>query len=436
MWNRLTTLWQRLAGSLWFIPLLIVIGAVALAVALIEAQQFVDREALAGFPRIFGADAESTRSMLAAIAGSMITVAGVTFSITVVAVSQASSQYTPRILRNFMRDRTSQVVLGVFVGIFVYCLVVVRTIRADEAVRFIPSLAALGAYLLAIAGIGFLVYFIHHIAGTLEAGTILARIGQETTEAVERLFPHMNGRDSPPGQSSLPERWYPIAASATGYIQRIDGDGLLRAAADRDTVLRMEHGVGDFVYAGMPLLSAAAPEAVEDRLDRYFVVDSYRTVHQDAEFGIRQMVDIALKALSPGINDSTTAVTCVDHIGAVLVRLAGRRVEAPNRFEAGRLRLIACGPTFESLAGVAFDEIRRNAGTNVSVLSRMLRVIGLVGTEISDPDRRAVLRRHAQRLLRTAEQNMPMEEDLAEVRQHFEWVIGRLASQHPAAPRV
>lgn len=424
MWKRAAATWQRLTGSLWFIPSLITAGAALLAVALIEAEALVRDEALASFPRLFGAGAESSRSMLAAIAGSMITVAGVTFSITVVAVSQASSQYTPRILRNFMRDRASQVVLGVFVGIFVYCLIVARTIRGDEELRFIPSLAVLGAFFLAVVAMGFLVYFIHHIAGTLEAGSILARVSRETVAAVDRLFPDEVGAapdpSSPPGE---PREWIALPAAGTGYLQSVDGDGMVRLAERHDTVIRMERGIGDFVVQDTTIASVAAQGGADDlaaAVNRLYTLSAYRSVYQDSEFGIRQMVDIALKALSPGVNDSTTAVTSVDHIGAVLVRLARRRIEPAHRVDAGgALRVIAIGPSFESLVGAALDEIRQNAGGNASVLARLLRTLAEVQACTADPARRALLLRHGDRIVRAAEAGIPVAEDRQEVHARF-----------------
>ena len=422
-WRRARDVWQRLAGSLWFVPALIVLGAVGLAVAMVEVSTLTDRKALARFPRLFGAGAEGARGVLATIAGSMITVAGVTFSITVVAVAQASSQYTPRILRNFMRDRSNQVVLGGLAGIFVYCLVVLRTIRGNDELHFIPAIAVLVGVVLAVVGIGLLVFFIHHIAETLEAGSILARVTRETVRAVDRLFPEELGEEAPeeaPAEAAAPDGadWRPVRAAGTGYIERLDGEGLLRYAAERNVVLRMERGIGEFVVEGTPLVSmaGAAPQDGDvDALNDLFTLSAYRTVHQDAAFGVRQMVDMAVKALSPGINDTTTAAACVDHIGAVLVRLARRRVAEPYRMEGHTLRVIARGPTFESLLKVALDEIRQNATGNVSVLTRLLGMLEPVARCVANADRLALLRAHAEMIWSTADRSIHAEEDRAEV---------------------
>ena len=395
-WTRLRLWWQALAGSLWFVPALMIAGAIVLAVVMIRVSDFVDPEALLHYPRVFGASAESSRQMLATIAGAMMTVAGVTFSITVLAVTQASSQYTPRILRNFMRDRPNQVALGTLTGVFVYCLVVLRTVRGEEDLRFIPSIAVVGAFVLAIVAIGDLVYFIHHVASSLQASGILARVSGETIAAIDRLFPDEVGEEA--NMAGAAERealahatWRTVPARRTGYLAHVDAEGLIAFAADRDVVVRMERGIGEHVIAGTPLVAVtggAVDEAGERAVTGLFTVATFRTVDQDAAFGIRQMVDMATKALSPGVNDTSTAIASIDSLGAVLVRLAARRVERRVRVRDGRLRVIARGPTFESLASTALDEIRQNAAGNVSVLARLLATLETVAACTADPGRR------------------------------------------------
>ena len=426
----LRAFWTRLVEGLWFVPSLIVIGAILLAVGMVELSAAVGSEALAGWPRVFGVGAEGARSMLAAIAGSMITVAGVTFSITMVAVTQASSQYTPRILRNFMGDRANQVVLGVFVGIFAYCLVVLRTIRGADDLTFVPSLAVLLGVLLAIAGIAVLIFFVHHIATTLQASEIVARITRETVETVDRLFPDamdVEAAETAPATLTAAlatDRWRPVAAPATGYIQRVDLEGLLRLTCERGLVVRLERQVGDFVIEEVPLASLA-PAAehradpggrdddrpVEELIAARFTIGNFRTIDQDASFGIRQLVDIALKALSPGINDTTTAVTCVDYLGAVLTRTSSRRIEAPYRSEDGVLRVVGPGITFEGLVNSAFDEVRQHAEGNVSVLARQLATLELVARQTPSAARRGVLLKQIALIEETTNRTVPSAHD-------------------------
>lgn len=412
---RLRTLAQHLLGSLWFIPSAIVFAALALAVFMVELSGGMGDAVLERFPRLFGASAASSQAMLSAIAGSMITVAGLSFSLVLLAVTQASSQYTPRILRTFMEDRANQVVLGTFVGIFAYCLVVLRTIRTADEGGFVPSLAVVLAIVLAIAGIGVLIYFVHHIASTLQASSIMARVTRDTVVVVDRLFPQTLGDEGPVNGEVVAAiealtDWHLARAAATGYVQSVDEKGMLRLAAQTCQVIRMARGIGDFVIEGTEIAAFAdwPPEAqpgrsphrrdtgpdpaeIAKRLERLYVVDEYRTVAQDAAFGIRQLVDIALRALSRGVNDTTTAVNCVDHIGAILVRLANRQVESPLRTRDGIVRVIARGAQFDGLLRLACDEIRNSAAGNPAMLDHLFETLGTVAGQTPSQDRRQLL---------------------------------------------
>ena len=334
--NKLKRIWSVLRESFWFLPSLIIGLSILLAVALIEADSTGSQQWMSCWPRLFGAGAAGARGMLSTIAGSMMTVVGVTFSMTLVVLALASNQYTSRILRNFIGDRVTQVVLGVFAGIFIYCLIVLRTIRADNQGAFVPSLAVSFAVVLAIGGVSVLIFFIHHIASAIQASTIISSVADETIDAVDRLFPETPGQgpvddDEDPSLLPLPERiWQAVPAHRNGYVQSVDYAALLRLARAHGTIARMEHGVGEFVVRDTAL-AALALEAPPDQeivaaLQAAYRIDRHRTVEQDSAFGIRQIVDMALRALSPGINDTTTAVMCVDYLGAILVRLAPRSI--------------------------------------------------------------------------------------------------------------
>jgi uncharacterized membrane protein len=243
-------IWANVRASFWFVPAACVLAAVALAVILVDAHQLFAPHQWAEWPRLFGAGAAGARGLLTAVAGSMITVAGVVFSITIVALSLASSQYTSRILRNFMGDRANQLVLGVFVGVFAYCLVVLRTIRGGDEGAFVPGLAVLVAVLLAFVGIGFLIFFIHHIALSIQASHIVAAVAHETIAAVDRLFPDAVGEPaddaSAAGRAAAEPLRTAIPADRTGYVQRVDLDALIAFARELETSVLMALGVGDF----------------------------------------------------------------------------------------------------------------------------------------------------------------------------------------------
>ncbi len=404
--NKLKLLWSNLRSSLWFVPSLIIGGSVLLAIALIEADSIWSDQALARWPRLFGAGAEGARGMLSTIAGSMMSVVGVTFSMTLVALAMASSQYTSRVLRNFMGSRVTQAVLGVFAGIFTYCLIVLRTIRGGDDGAYGSSLAVFFGFVLAVGGVGVLIFFIHHVASSIQASSIISSAAEETVHVIDRLFPQRLGHglaEAGEGQSPPPlqdQKWHLVPADESGYIQGVDNAALLRLARQLKTVVRMERGVGEFVVENTPLVSLTldAPPDSETmvELQEAFSLSRFRTVEQDAAFGIRQIVDVALKALSPGINDTTTAVTCVDYLAMILARLAPQHIPASHRYEDGALRVIAKGPSFQSLLSDAFDQIRESAKGNLGIMLRMLGSLATIASLTADSSRRQALHEHVE----------------------------------------
>ena len=416
-------------SSLWFIPSLFVAGSVLLALGLIELDLRIDPALRQSYPRLLAAEAEGSRAMLSAVAGSMITVAGVVFSIVIVSLSLASTQYTSRVLRHFMRDRANQAVLGVFLGIFAYCIVVLRTFSAaGRGEEFVPSIAVLVGAALSLVGMGFLIFFIHHTAAAVQASEIIASITEEATAAIDKLFPEELGAEEGrsrevEGDGVPDDGWRPVPSSETGYVQTIDVETLASFARERGVSVRVERGVGEFAAEGKPIVSVSpaaeiGPKGVK-ALNAAFAVGKYRTAEQDPAFGIRQLVDIALKALSPGINDTTTAVNCLDYLGVILSRLATRRLEGAA-CGAGGARVILKEVTFGQYADEAFNQIRQNAEGNVSVLIRMLGAIDEVASEARGESRLATLREHAGLIRELARRTVPSGHDLEKVEGHAE----------------
>ncbi|MEZ5317392.1 MAG: DUF2254 domain-containing protein [Vicinamibacterales bacterium] len=419
--TRLRYLLAQFRTSLWLVP-----GGLTLA-AIVAAAVFIRLDVAAGLaadtPAGLASRADGARTILATVASSIATVAGVAFSITIVALVLTASQYSSRVLRNFMRDRTSQVVLGLLVGTFAYCLLVLGAIRTDGETAFVPSYALGAAIALALAALGAFVYFIHHIATAIQASSIAANVAAETVAAIDVLFPESIGQPAPAAEaaSSAPAAreaagdWTPVPAVRPGYLQHVDEDDVLAFARDHDVVLRLETGIGGFIVPGAPLVSVAGTRGLDEeaarRLRACFTINRHRTIDQDAAFGIRQLVDVALKALSPGVNDTTTAVTCVDWLSVILARLAGRRLPAADRHDRGVLRVIARVPTFGSLVGEAFAEIRQNAAGNAAVLGRLLTSAAGLISRVTDADRRAVLRHHAELVLAEARRSLPVPAD-------------------------
>ena len=396
-------LWSDLRAGFWFLPSVLLAAHVGMAIALTSTDLATNKPWMAQWPNLFGAGADGARGMLSTIAGSMMTVVGVTLSMTLVTLALASSQYTSRILRNFIRDRITQFVLGLFAGIYCYCLIVLRTIRGGDEGGFVPGLAVLLGVILAVAGISVLIYFIHHIATSIQASNIIASVADETMSAIDRLYPDDVDAMPVDGASTvqdLPRQWKPIPSPRDGYIDGIDFPALDELARANRTIVRIEHGIGDFVVRGSPLFVVAYDtvdvEELATALTGTVAIGRHRTLEQDAGFGIRQLVDIALRALSPGINDTTTAIMCIDYLTAILSRLGTRMVTdngAPSA-DGSRRVINPHAPDFAALLAEAFDQIREGARANFAVLERLLDAVGTIGAMPVGASRQQILSGH------------------------------------------
>lgn len=296
--TRLLLFWDGLRSSYWFTPALMLLGGGALAIALVALDERVKNESLRGLWWIFSGGAEGARSLLSTVAGSVITVAGTTFSITIAVLSLTSSQFGPRLLRGFLRDTGNQIVLGTFLATFLYCLLVLRTVRSVEEVAFVPHIAVTGGVALAIASVCVLVYFIQHVSRSIQAGQIIANVARELFEAIDRLFPQNVGEAARENAalSSLPDGWQdtarPVRAVRGGYVQAVDGDALIQLAKKRDLLLRLRHRPGRFVTEGSTLALAWPPERatgddLEASVNDAFSLGEQRTDAQDAEFVVQ-----------------------------------------------------------------------------------------------------------------------------------------------------
>lgn len=415
--NKVKAFWSRLLGTLWFVPSVVVAGFVVLAIGMVELSSHVDIDVLSRWPLLFGANADSSRSILGSVASGMITVAGLTFSLTLLAVTQASSQYTPRILRNYLGDRANQLMLGTFVGVFAYCIVVLRTIRGGEPDVFVPSIAVVLGMLLGIVGLVVLILAVHHIASSLQATNIIARVASETTASIDRLFPDdfdaeaeqllETDRQLAIALANSVSAWETVPAPRSGYVQSVDMESLIHHASERSRLVRVDSCAGEFLVEGEPMASIAPPledrgkeeedadeeEPLADLIKGAFTIGLYRTVEQDPRFGIRQLVDIALKALSPGVNDTTTAVSCIHYLGVILTRAATRKIEVPVERVDGEVRVLPCGSTFDAMLHLAFDEIRQCAEGNVVILRLLMTTSTALAAAASRQARRDAVRR-------------------------------------------
>lgn len=421
MRSLLKNLWSSVHNTLWFVPAVLTTLAAGAAFALmaIEERGLVWR----GSPPewVYRDGAEGARTVLSAITAGLVTVTGVLFSVTIVAVQLASSQYSPRVLRNFTSDRGNQLVLGLFIGTFTYGALVLRAIRSPDAVggEFVPRLAITVAVALLAACVGALIYFIHHVSREIHVTAILDRITKETMGNVHRLFPEHVGRadDAPPPDPRLPEQASArVRATRSGYVHYVDGDALFDVGVRERIAIGMEPKIGDYVLAGRPLAAvrsdAPLTEEVAEAIRRAFVLGPERTPQQDVEFGMIQISDIAIKALSPSINDPTTAIRCIDRLSEILAELGTRRPPEPRRTRDGMVRFVASYTTFEQAVKIAYDEIRHFGAPVPVIAQELLERLGEL-VALVPASRRGPLLDQARAVLHTAREKTTNPRDLA-----------------------
>lgn len=445
---RLQKYWETLRGSYWFVPTLMALGAVALAYGLVRVDQRSGETLIDQVGWIYSGGPEGARAVLSTIAGSVIGVAGVTFSITIAALTLASSQFGPRLLANFMRDTGNQVVLGTFIATFLYCLLVLRTIRGVEDASFVPQLSVTAGVGLAIASLGVLIFFIHHVALSIQAPQVVHNVAADLHHTIEQMYPQQIGsgpREVEPGpdRQQVPESFEkhnaPVLSHHNGYIQAVGDERLMELATEHDVVLRIEHAPGNWVVRDQPLVriwpDSKASSELRDEIAEAFILGHRRTNVQDLAFTIHQLVEVAVRALSPGINDPFTAIQCVDQLSAGLVHLAGVDFPAAMRVdEAGKLRVIARdGPTFRGMVDAAFNQIRQYGRDSVAVTIRLLEAIETVLPFTRYEEQRAALLRQAEMILEGAEMAIPEGQDIADVKSRYNRVLG-LAEVHAAHP--
>ena len=381
---RLRAVRERLRLSLWFLPAVFALAAVGLAVLLAAVDQRLEDAGSLFFT--FGGTAEGARAVLSAIAQSMLTFTGLVFTITMLVLQLASSQLSPRVMRTFLRDRANQIVLGLFVATFVYTLLVLREVRTpvDGDHGFVPAISIWVAFALLLASVGAFIYYIDHMAHAIRASTVIANIWRETVAAVDRLFPEGLGNE-PHEDLPWPDLQRPdivLKAPHAGVLVGVDEEQLLAAAASGDRALALVPAVGDFVAEGSPLANLWGSwdgEAVNAVLGATSQGEE-RTLDQDAAFGLRQLVDIATRALSPGTNDPTTAVQALDRIHDLLRRLAMRRFPSRVRVVDGRVRMLLDAPVWDDFVHLGLDEIRLAGGSQIQVTRRLRAILDDLAT--------------------------------------------------------
>jgi uncharacterized membrane protein len=404
--------------AFWIIPGAMVVCGIVLAWGLVR----IDRSDL--IPQYLLSDAwlyngggTGARTLLGAVTSSTIGVAGTVFSITIAALSLAAGQMGPRLLRNFTQDRGNQITLGAFLGTFSYALIVLRSVRTVEEGEFVPHLALSVAIVLAFACVATLVFFVGHMAGRINVDTVIELVSEDVRDAMKRL----TLSEPPPQRGDLSVTWdapVPVFATRQGYLQQLDQDSLADWAAEHGRIVRLLVRPGDYIFPRMPVAILPAPaEGAEDAFRNATALGSQRVSASDLEFAIRQLVEIAVRALSPGINDPHTAISALNRMGSILCDMVPLHLPDGVTERDGRPALIVPAFHYSGLVDAMFHMIRQSAKDNAAVLIRVLEILTAVASVEPQTCRLTELGRHADLLLGDAERNITTPADLVDIRQ-------------------
>ena len=437
--------WRReaLRTTLWLVPSV----QVLLATLLFAVTYSLDRSAYQGeftMPWwVNNGTADAARQILTAIATAVITVVGLVFSITIVALTLASTQFGPRMLRNFVRDRGTQVTLGTFVATFVYAVLAVGSISHGRRGDFVPHLCVTVALGLVLAALGVLIYFIHHIAKTIQLPQVIASIAGDLSDAVDAEVAAIDGA-SDAGEAGpsvaelrtrLAETGATVPAAKSGYLQFVAYADLVDIAAQSDGVVRLLYRPGHFVVEGLPLAEVWPPDAaagVARRLERAHVTGPHRTLAQDLTFAIDQLVEIAIRALSPAVNDTFTAMTCIDWLSDGLCKVSARwNPRVVHRDGLGHVRVIAAEVRYDRFVERAFDKVRQAGRGMPAILIRQLDGLSRIAQKTASDPHRHVLVEQADMILRSSEESIPEQADRAAVRRRYDALLAAAAVGEP-----
>jgi uncharacterized membrane protein len=446
---------EALRTNLWLIPALESVAAVALFAVTVS----VDKAAFHGELRlpswVISGSPDAARQILASLAGAIITVVGVVFSIVIVTLTLASQQFGPRMLRTFIRDRGAQVTLGTFVATFFYAILALISIGST----FVPHLSVTVAIVLTAIDICVLIYFIHHVATAIQLPAVIASIAHDLAGAIDdEAVPaptgdatvvagaSLNGTAPVNGPSAelllarLDRSGHVVAAPASGYLQFVRHATLVRIAAEHDAVIRLHHRPGHFLTEGRPMATVWPPEAaaaIAHRLETVHITGPLRTLSQDIAFGIDQLVEIAIRALSPAVNDTFTALTCIDWLGDGLCKIAvGWYPQSVHRDRLGTIRLITVPVSYERLVQRSFEKIRQASNGMPAVLIRQLDVLAKV-MAVAPPGRSQVLLDQAAMIARVCERTVPEPSDQADIATRYRALLAHPdQATHPRSDGV
>jgi uncharacterized membrane protein len=430
--------WRReaLRTNLWLVPMIEVIAVVGLWFA----TNAVDRAAYHGELKlpswvIFGG-ADPARQILTSLAAAVITVVGVVFSIMIVTLTLASTQFGPRMLRNFIRDRGTQFTLGTFVATFVYATLVLISIGGTATNPFVPHLSITVAVALVAISMAVLIYFIHHIATMIQLPQVIASIARDLSRAIDAESSDPGPQpEAGPSVAELLTRMREgggnVPAPASGYLQFIRHETLVGLAAEKGAVVRLLHRPGHFVVRGHPMATVWPPDAgpaIADALRKAHIAGPYRTLAQDLAFAVDQLVEIAIRALSPAVNDTFTALTCIDWLGESLCKITTRwRPVRVHRDSHGYVRVITAHVSYARLVERAFEKIRQAGRGMPAVMIRQLEALTKIMDHTTSAEQRELLLEQAAMIFQSSEESIPEPADRADVRREYDEVLSAAA---------
>jgi len=419
--------WKELIGTFWFLPIAIITANISVAVLLLNYDSQSSTDYSQSILRYFFIDnIDSAQSILTTIATAMIGVAGTVFSITLVALTLASSQFGPRLIRNFMYDRINQIVLGSYVSLFIYCLIILNSVSESDKFQFVPSFSIFFALIESLVNIIFLIVFIHHISTNIQADKVISRITSKMIENIQNLFPEKLGKKEEQEKINLEEvqKSYTdqvqIKAKNNGFLRYIDGDSLIEKIKKVKGVIKVHYRPGQYILYGSNIAVVYLNDrnsSIEKDCEDLFILGSSRSEQQDAEYSILQMVEIASRAISPGINDPFTAIACINNLAATLNYLCGVNFPSNYRFDdEGELRMVVHSITFGGMLDASFNQIRQFGKAIPSVMIRMVEVLVYLNEIANSDAQKEAIKKHIEMLINTAENNFEETKDLEDLK--------------------
>jgi uncharacterized membrane protein len=438
---RLRNLWDYLRTSFWFVPGGMALLALVLVWIAIRLDQALTDQGVSSVPwLIYTSPAVEAREVLVTLLGSMITMASLVFSITMVVLTLAASQFGPRLIRNFMASPQTQFVLGTFVMTIVYCLLMLAAVGSggEEGLRAYGSVSI--AIVLTLASVALLIVYLHVLARSIMSETVIQRVGGELDDLLDGFGPLSQQAEDPIQQTfNYQGRATFFGPRRAGYVQAIEFDELVAIAMEANVFIAFSFRAGDFVAAGgrgIALLPAERlDQEIEERVLDCIIVGAHRTPVQDPDFSIRHLVEIAVRALSSAVNDPYTAISAINQLSASFSKMMGRALpQGVFRDAQGEVRVLCPRPTYETLLDAGFDQVRQNSGDKPVVTINLLEAIARIAEHAHLPEQRQALAKHLDLVMQAARRGIQEEADLQDLARRAEHAGKLLQSADRGAP--